>query len=135
MAKIKHIALATQDPDKTAAFYRDTLGLQEVGKVDSPLATGYYMTDGSINVAILRFKTDAAADVPEGTAVVGLHHFGFQVDDLDETIARLQKAQAQRRHSTTMEARPDTPRNFEIKFKGPDGVIFDISATGWVGTD
>ncbi len=135
MAKIKHIALATQDPDKTAAFYRDTLGLQEVGKVDSPLAEGYYLTDGSINVAILRFKTDAAADVPEGTAVVGLHHFGFQVDDLDDTIERLEKARAQRRHSNMTGARPGAPANFEIKFKGPDDVIFDISSTGWVGTD
>ena len=48
MAKIKHIALSTQDPEKTAAFYIETLGLQEVGKVDSPLAEGYYLTDGSI---------------------------------------------------------------------------------------
>ena len=27
MAKIKHIALSTQDPEKTAAFYKETLGL------------------------------------------------------------------------------------------------------------
>jgi hypothetical protein len=25
-------------------------------------------------------------------------------------------------------------RNFEVKYRGPDGVIFDISSTGWVGT-
>jgi hypothetical protein len=25
--------------------------------------------------------------------------------------------------------------NFERKFKDPDGVIFDISAGGWQGTD
>ena len=52
MAKIKHIALSTQDPEKTAAFYKEALGLEEVGKVNSPLAEGYYLTDGSINVAI-----------------------------------------------------------------------------------
>ena len=34
MAKIKHIALATQDPDKTAAFFKEVFGLQEVGKVN-----------------------------------------------------------------------------------------------------
>ena len=25
--------------------------------------------------------------------------------------------------------------NFERKFKDPDGVVFDISQNGWVGTD
>ena len=61
MARIKHIAIATQDPDKTARFYREGLGLKEVGKVDSPLAVGYYLSDGYINLAVLRFKNDDSA--------------------------------------------------------------------------
>jgi catechol 2,3-dioxygenase-like lactoylglutathione lyase family enzyme len=135
MAKIKHIALSTQDPEKTAAFYKDTLGLQEVGKVDSPLAEGYYLTDGSINVAILKFKNDQAADKPQGVDFVGLHHFGFQVEDLEATEARLQAANADKRPQINMAMSPGTShRNFEVKYRGPDGVIFDISSTGWVGT-
>jgi methylmalonyl-CoA/ethylmalonyl-CoA epimerase len=135
MAKIKHIALSTHDPEKTAAFYKETLGLQEVGKVKSPLAEGYYLTDGSINVAILKFKSDEAADKPEGVNFVGLHHFGFKVDDLEGTMARLEAAHADQRPQVNM-AMPQGPqhRNFEVKFRGPDGVIFDISSTGWVGT-
>jgi len=31
MAKIKHIALATQDPDKTAAFFKEVFGLSPGG--------------------------------------------------------------------------------------------------------
>jgi catechol 2,3-dioxygenase-like lactoylglutathione lyase family enzyme len=136
MAKIKHIALSTQDPEKTAAFYKDTLGLQEVGKVDSPLAEGYYLTDGSINVAILKFKDDRAADKPEGVNFVGLHHFGFKVEDLEATEARLQAANADKRPQINMAmSSPGTShRNYEVKYRGPDGVIFDISSTGWVGT-
>ncbi|GIX49529.1 MAG: hypothetical protein KatS3mg131_3740 [Candidatus Tectimicrobiota bacterium] len=135
MARLKHIAIATQDPDKTAAFYRDVFDLQEVSKITSPLAEGYYLSDGHINIAVLRFKSDEAADVPEGAAFVGLHHFGFQVDDLAETLRRLEKAGAQRRQTLHQDAAAATPRNVEIKFKGPDGVIFDVSASGWVGTD
>jgi catechol 2,3-dioxygenase-like lactoylglutathione lyase family enzyme len=135
MAKIKHIALSTQDPEKTAAFYKETLGLQEVGKVDGPLAEGYYLTDGSINVAILKFKNDQAADKPEGVNFVGLHHFGFKVEDLEATEARLEAAHADKRPQVNM-AMPQAAghRNFEVKYRGPDGVIFDISSTGWVGT-
>ncbi len=135
MAKIKHIALSTQDPEKTAAFYKETLGLQEVGQVNSPLAEGYYLTDGSINVAILKFKNDQAADKPEGVNFVGLHHFGFKVDNLEETEARLEAAHADKRPQVNMDMAPGTSqRNFEVKYRGPDGVIFDISSTGWVGT-
>jgi len=135
MAKIKHIALSTRDPEKTAAFYKETLGLQEVGKVNSPLAEGYYLTDGSINVAILKFKSAEAADKPDGVNFVGLHHFGFQVDDLEETCARLEAAHADKRPQVnTVMPQGTSHRNFEVKYRGPDGVIFDISHTGWVGT-
>jgi len=51
MAKIRHIALSTQDPDKTAKFYVDVFGLKQVGRVDSPGASGYYLTDGDINLS------------------------------------------------------------------------------------
>ena len=35
MARIKHIAIATQDPDATAKFYVEGLGLEIAGKVNS----------------------------------------------------------------------------------------------------
>ena len=46
MAKIKHIAIATQDADKTAKFYTEVFGLKEIAKLDSPNASGYYLSDG-----------------------------------------------------------------------------------------
>jgi catechol 2,3-dioxygenase-like lactoylglutathione lyase family enzyme len=53
MAKIKHIALSTQDADRTAKFYIDVFGMKEIAKIDSPGARGYYLSDGDINLAIL----------------------------------------------------------------------------------
>ena len=40
MAKIKHIAISTQDVEATAKFYIDVFGLEVAGKVDSPGASG-----------------------------------------------------------------------------------------------
>ena len=37
---------------------------------------------GTINVAVLKFTTDAAAGVERGAGYSGLHHLGFEVDDL-----------------------------------------------------
>ena len=67
MAKIKHIAIATQDPDKTAKFYIEVFGLREIAKINSPGALGYHLTDGDINLAILKFKNDQTAGVSEAT--------------------------------------------------------------------
>src|SRR3954471_7110366 len=83
MARIKHIAITTQDADATAKFYIETMGLKEVGKVTSPNATGYYLSDGHINLAILTFQNDQVAGVERGKEFSGIHHIGFEVDDLD----------------------------------------------------
>ena len=53
MARIRHIAIATQQPETTAKFYIEGLGLKEVGKVSSSTAEGYYLSDGHVNLAIL----------------------------------------------------------------------------------
>ena len=66
MPKIKHIALSTQDVDKTAKFYIDVFGMKEIAKIDSPGARGYYLSDGELNLAILNFKNDAVAGVERG---------------------------------------------------------------------
>ncbi len=43
MAKIKHIAIATQNEEETARFYIDTFGLTEIGKIDIPIMSGYFL--------------------------------------------------------------------------------------------
>ena len=83
MAKIKHIAIASQEPSKTAKFYKEVFDLREVGKVDGENAEGYYLSDGNINLAILRFKNEAVAG-DKGLGYSGIHHIGFQVEDAEE---------------------------------------------------
>ena len=89
MAKIKHIAIATQDPDKTAKFYKEVFDLQEVGKVNGENAEGYYLSDGNVNLAILRFKSEVVAGSEFGTGYSGIHHIGFQVEDAATTDSKL----------------------------------------------
>ena len=71
--KLSHIAIATPDPEKTAAFYKEVFGFEEVGRTNTPLATGVYLSDGTLNMAILRFHTD---QLGRGLDYQGLHHFG-----------------------------------------------------------
>jgi catechol 2,3-dioxygenase-like lactoylglutathione lyase family enzyme len=132
MARIKHIALATQDPEATAKFYIDGLGLKEVGKLNSPTAEGYYLTDGYINLAILKFKYDDPATTEGQLRYTGIHHFGCKIEDMDEARAKIEGAGAVHRPypgTEHMEARG----NVEVKFSGPDGVTVDLSESGWAG--
>jgi catechol 2,3-dioxygenase-like lactoylglutathione lyase family enzyme len=93
-AKIRHIAIATQDPDKIATFFKQALGLQQVGVANSDLATGYFLTDGYINLAILKFKNDYAAYTEGAPRYEGLHHFGFKVDDIEAARKSVEEAGA-----------------------------------------
>src|SRR5207302_1517740 len=88
MPKIRHIALSTQDVEKTAKFYVETFGMKEVGKVDDPGTRGVFLTDGDINLAILNFKNDTAAGSERGKNFAGIHHIGFQVDSLEAIAER-----------------------------------------------
>ena len=138
MAKIKHIAIATQDAEKTAKFYTEVFGLQEIAKIDSPGASGYYLSDGDINLVILNFKNDAVAGAEYGQEFSGFHHIGFQVESLEEITEKLAAAGSAARDDINRALGVGMDRlhrgNVEVKYGGPDGVILDVSETGWVGT-
>ena len=139
MARIRHIAISTQDTEATAKFYKDVFDLQEVGRVDGENAEGYYLTDGHVNVAILRFKSEVVAG-ERGTDYSGIHHIGFQVDDPAATDAKLRKAESFPMEDVNAALHAGMSgghggRNVELKYSGPDGVMLDISQGGWVGTD
>jgi len=123
MAKIKHIAIRTADPEKTAAFYQELFGLRKAGLGRN----GIYLTDGHINLAILK-----------GGDKLGIEHLGFQVEDVDGTLARLErlggKSLTERVNVTPKDA-ANPQSYYEIKCLGPDDQIIDVSGSGWVGTD
>ena len=141
MARIRHIAIQTQDEEATARFYMENFGLQKVGKLDSERTSGYFLTDGHINLAILRFKNDVIAGKERGTGWSGIHHIGFQVESLEEITDKLAKSGAAKPRDDINTAlglgvggAPAGHGNVEVRYAGPDNVTFDVSQTGWVGT-
>jgi catechol 2,3-dioxygenase-like lactoylglutathione lyase family enzyme len=135
MVRIRHIAIRTPDPEKTAAFYRDVFGLKEVGQARA----GCYLSDGYINLAILKSKDDGSDESPRDAAgYAGIHHLGFMVDDADEICRKLDAAGA--RPMTERTERPHAtgsgPRSYyEIKYRGPDAQELDVTETGWIGAE
>lgn len=132
MPKLRHIAIHTKDPEKTAEFYKRAFEMVEVARGESSEAVAIGLSDGDLNVTVLRFKKQEMADRLDGLGpdVLGIHHMGFWVEDVEEARRRLREAGAEYRADLESIM---TPGSHEEKYKGPDGVMLDISVQGWTG--
>jgi lactoylglutathione lyase len=117
MARLRHIAIIVPDPEKAAQFFEQAFDMKRAGKA----RRGIYMSDGTMNVALLKVESEKER--------IGIYHFGMWVDDLGEAEAKAASAGA-----TYLAGRPTSPDSFyECKYQAPDGMVFDLTHTGWVG--
>lgn len=128
MAQIKHIAIRTREVEKTASFYKEAFGLEQVGAGKN----GIYLTDGRLNLAILSLRPAMEGE----TMKLGIDHFGFEVDDVDTAVARVKSAGGKALDERNVVDHSDSSKSqsyFEVKCVGPDGQIIDVSNAGWAG--
>lgn len=132
MAKLRHLAIATGDAERTAEFYERVFEFTRLRRAEGKWGHGYILSDGTINLAILNFATDAAAGTERGKDYVGLHHIGFEVDDIEALAQRVEAEGAVARHdiNDALGLSHEMQVKGEFKFSGPDGVIFDLSEPG-----
>ncbi|MFL4969810.1 MAG: VOC family protein [Xanthobacteraceae bacterium] len=117
MAKLRHIAIIVDDPEQSAKFFENAFDMKRAGTA----RRGVYMSDGTVNVALLKREGD--------NEQLGLYHFGMWVDDLDEAEKKVVDA-----GGTYLEGRPTSPNSYyEAKYKDPIGVVFDLTHKGWAG--
>ncbi|MGH6797639.1 MAG: VOC family protein [Roseiarcus sp.] len=131
MARLRHFAIVVGDLEKAARFYESVFELKRVGRDDLDFASAIYLSDGVVNLALLNYRGKRGSGLENAASFVGAHHFGFQVDDIAETQKRIEAAGG----TFFFDLGDDQGKeNFERKFKDPDGIIFDISRKGWIGT-
>ena len=88
------------------------------------------MSDGEINLALLQYKSEVGSGLKNPNEFVGIHHFGFQCDDLE---AQQKKVEAAGGKFFFDLGDPDDD-DFERKFRDPNGIIFDVNWKGWTMT-
>ena len=77
-----HIHLLSQDPAKTAEFYKKLFGAKQINEID--LGNGRIIIDlnlGGITVLVSKPVAD--------NAETGLVHFGIRTDNLEEAVDQL----------------------------------------------
>lgn len=130
MAKLRHIALSVPDPWEAALFYMEAFGMKKVGETDSELARGVYLSDGVINMALLKYKSDEMAGKDRGKDFVGIHHMGFWVDDIKETQDKVKDAGG---NYWMGEVAEKGNIFYEVKYRDPNGIVIDLTENGWGG--
>lgn len=113
---IGHVALKVADIDRSLAFYRDTLGFQEMMHLDKD--------DGSLWLVYLRITDTQYLELfpggegktpgPDQNAV---HHFCLECDDLDATADALREKGVK----LTVEPQMGLDNNRQCWIADPDG--------------
>ena len=120
MARIRHLAILTENKERLVNFYISVFGM----KVVEGVGTATYLSDGHINLAIIPIGPER---IVEGNSLKeGLFHFGFEVENIDALVSVCEKQGA----STGIKKRPNN-REAEYRVHDPDGNPIDLSQHGW----
>jgi catechol 2,3-dioxygenase-like lactoylglutathione lyase family enzyme len=120
MARIRHIAILTEDVDRLVQFYTTAFGLEVVDGV----GTATYLSDGHINLAIIPIGPEREIEGPH--LQPGINHLGFEVDD----VAALAPVCRELGAAADVAKRPPN-REAESRVHDPDGNPVDLSQHGW----
>jgi len=126
--RLRHFAIVVRDLEAMTEFYKSNFELEFAGSETIGTGTANYLTDGVVNLALLHFSDKTGEELDR---MAGLNHFGIQVDDVAEYEARVEASGGK----FFFELAGSKQGNSERKYKDPEGVVFDISAHGWAGTD
>lgn len=120
MARLRHLAILTENVERLVKFYTAAFGM----KIVEGIGTATYLSDGHINLAIIPIGPELLV---EGKQLKpGIYHFGFEVENVDALRAACKELGA----ATEIEKRP-TNREAEYRVYDPDGNPIDLSQHGW----
>ena len=120
MAKLRHIALTVTDVKREAEFYVKVFGFTKHRETENSVS----MSDGVVNVTLLKYRADRYANSAQGNAVVGIDHLGFVIDDPAEFAAM---DAIIKENGGVYHSKAQAGQALETKYADPHGIIFDIS--------
>jgi catechol 2,3-dioxygenase-like lactoylglutathione lyase family enzyme len=132
MAKLRHIAFIVKEPERLYDFYHHLFGVE---KVRHGPTGAIHVIDGLFNLAFLKQSFSDGpvvnthrADGEEIDQRQGINHYGFLVNDVEKTLARL--GDSIQRGQTPQNGRPA-----EMRIVDPWGNKVDLAARGFLGRE
>jgi catechol 2,3-dioxygenase-like lactoylglutathione lyase family enzyme len=113
MARIRHLAIVTENRERLVNFYTTAFDMKVVDGVGPAI----YLSDGYLNVAIIQKRPQYKE---------GLYHFGIEVDDIEALKPICKELGA----ASEIQKRPPN-REAEYRVHDPDGNPIDLSQHGW----
>jgi lactoylglutathione lyase len=118
MARIVHLAVKVNDLEKATEFYEKALGFVEVQTGQVRDHTSRHLSDGAIDLALLKYESEDSAESRASGVGPCIHHFGIEVDDMKKSAEELAKFGCEI---------ISAPGVIPIKFRAPGGVVAEIS--------
>jgi len=117
MPRIVHSALKVDDLEKATEFYEKGFGFVEMETGQVRDHTSRHLTDGTIDLALIKYDSEESAEARASRLGPCIHHFAIEVDDMAKSAADLKKFGC--------EIIGD-PGVVPIKFRAPGGTVAEI---------
>lgn len=126
--RITHLALKVEDPDQAAKVFKEVFGFEETDRrvSDGGSHISLHLSDGTIDLALLTFKSEDGNLAALAGEEPCIHHFGIDVDNPQAYAKSLAQ------EGVELIDDPENPGTKTIKFRVPGGGgIGEISPPGW----
>jgi lactoylglutathione lyase len=117
MSRIVHLALKVDDLEKATEFYETVFGFKEVETSKVRDHTSRHLTDGTIDLALIKYDSEESAESLASGQGPCIHHFGIEVDDLNDAAAELERFGCEVVSDAGV---------IPIKFRAPGGTVAEI---------